>query len=214
MAGPISSAAERALGSAKWIFAVNALQKGIGFLLNQLLVLHTSTEVFGLAAIQLELLLSSLLFLSREGVRLVSLRAVVRTRRQRQLLVNLSWLPAALIAAFILCLIGSHTCLAQSGSAAALSSAALLTPTKHIDLSVVLMYSAGALLEACAEPGINLHLAERADVSPRLRAEVGATFVRSCATFLFVAHMDLGIYSTTPPQHSLTTYHKPTSVGG
>ena len=198
-----AAAGGAALGSAKWIFAVNALQKGIGFVLNQALVLHTSPEIFGLAAIQLELLLSSLLFLSREGVRLVSLRAVVRTRRQRQLLVNLSWLPAAFIASCILCLLAAHACSTQQSSSATAAAAALtpalLTPTKHIDLTVVIMYSVGALLEALAEPGINLPLASRADVAPRLRAEVAATFVRSCATFVFVARMGLGTSQLQPP---------------
>jgi len=66
--------------STKFLSGVSALvllqaaSRIITFLLNQALVRIASPSIFGTAAIQFELLLSSILFLCREGVRLALLR--------------------------------------------------------------------------------------------------------------------------------------------
>lgn len=52
----------------------------------------TSPEIFGAAAIQFELILSTILFLSREGVRTTILR--VKTPQPKEM--NLSFLPLAI----------------------------------------------------------------------------------------------------------------------
>jgi hypothetical protein len=72
----------------RWTMLFNMLQRVITFLLNQSMIAWTSPEIFGIAAISLELLLSTLLFLSREGVRLACLRETIVTLNQRQLIVN------------------------------------------------------------------------------------------------------------------------------
>jgi oligosaccharide translocation protein RFT1 len=57
------------LSGAKWNLIFTVLQKLISFTLNQSLYAYfgIGPEILGQAAIQLELLLSTLLFLSREG---------------------------------------------------------------------------------------------------------------------------------------------------
>lgn len=62
------------------------------FVLNQALIRMTSPEIFGAAAIQFELVLSTILFLSREGVRTAILR--VKTPGPKEM--NLSFLPLAI----------------------------------------------------------------------------------------------------------------------
>jgi oligosaccharide translocation protein RFT1 len=67
--------------SAKFLSGLSALvllqaaSRIVTFVLNQALVRLASPAIFGTAAIQFELLLSSILFLCREGVRLALLRA-------------------------------------------------------------------------------------------------------------------------------------------
>jgi oligosaccharide translocation protein RFT1 len=85
---------------ARWILFFNIFQKLLTFGMNQVIVRHSSPEVFGIAAVQLELLLSTLLFLSREGIRLALLRSVVTNRQCLTQFVNMSWLPAALVMVF------------------------------------------------------------------------------------------------------------------
>jgi len=58
------------LRGAKWSFVLSIVQRLVTFTANQGMLRLAGPEVFGVAAIQLELLLSSLLFLSREGLRL------------------------------------------------------------------------------------------------------------------------------------------------
>jgi hypothetical protein len=53
--------------STRTLYAVTVVQKVITFIFNNLIVRQTNPQIFGVAAVQLELLLSTMLFLSREG---------------------------------------------------------------------------------------------------------------------------------------------------
>ena len=75
---------------AKWFLLVNVLQRMTTFILNQSMISYTTPAVFGMAAISLELLLSSLLFLSREGIRVACIRETIVTSDERQRIVNVS----------------------------------------------------------------------------------------------------------------------------
>lgn len=75
---------------AKWFMFVNIIQRVITFALNQSMISWTTPEVFGMAAISLELLLSTLLFLSREGIRMACIRETIVTADERQRVVNVS----------------------------------------------------------------------------------------------------------------------------
>lgn len=59
------------------------------FVLNQALIRMTSPEIFGAAVIQFELILSTILFLSREGVRTTILRVKAPGPKE----MNLSFVP-------------------------------------------------------------------------------------------------------------------------
>lgn len=75
----------------------NVFQKLLTFGMNQIIVRYSTPEVFGIAAVQLELLLSTLLFLSREGIRLALLRSTLHNKISLQQFVNMSWIPALLV---------------------------------------------------------------------------------------------------------------------
>lgn len=82
------------------LVAVMALQRGMNFVMNQLLLRHVNPSVFGLASIPLDLLLNTALFLSREGFRLAlgrrTLVALSSDSLEFRQFVNLSWVPAGL----------------------------------------------------------------------------------------------------------------------
>lgn len=154
--------------------SLNACQKVVSFTLNQLLVRWTSPAVFGLASIQLELLLSTLLFLSREGVRLALLRETVTTLDQRQRFVNLSWVPALVLCAMSALVLLWQNLNTQSAGA------------------VVAMYCLGALAEALGEPWVNAYQ-NSSLVAPKMQAETTAVFAKSATTLVTVALWDMGI---------------------
>ncbi len=59
------------------------------FTLNQVLIRMASPEIFGAAAIQFELILSTILFLSREGIR----TTILRVKNPGPASMNLSFVP-------------------------------------------------------------------------------------------------------------------------
>jgi len=63
----LSDVHSKSRDSTRTIYAVAAIQKVITFTFNNLIVRQTNPQIFGVAAVQLELLLSTMLFLSREG---------------------------------------------------------------------------------------------------------------------------------------------------
>ena len=67
--------ASQFLAGASSLVLLQVLTRVVTFFLNQILVRLSTPQVFGTAAIQFELLLSTILFLSREGVRLALLRS-------------------------------------------------------------------------------------------------------------------------------------------
>ncbi|KAG8894470.1 Oligosaccharide translocation protein rft1, partial [Tulasnella sp. 417] len=74
-AGSEPSLSSKALGIASSLMLLQLLSRGVTFALNQALARLASPAVFGTASIQFELLSSTILFLSREGVRNALLRA-------------------------------------------------------------------------------------------------------------------------------------------
>ncbi|KAG8983504.1 Oligosaccharide translocation protein rft1, partial [Tulasnella sp. 427] len=70
-----SSLSSKAIGIASSLMLLQLLSRGVTFALNQALARLASPAVFGTASIQFELLSSTILFLSREGVRNALLRA-------------------------------------------------------------------------------------------------------------------------------------------
>lgn len=121
------------------------------FALNQALFRLASPTAFGAAAIQLELLLSTILFLSREGVRNALLRAPqfansksensnAQTRRR-----NLAFLPL---------LLGIPLALAASAGYGQLAGHEIKAQPRF-ELTVAI-YALAAVAELCSEPLYNV----------------------------------------------------------
>lgn len=151
-----------ATSGAGWMFFSSLLKKLMSFALKQVLIRQSNPALIGTAEIQLELLLASLLFLTRESIRGALMRVDGADRRQFQRLVNLSWVPAAVL---LLVNIAVATLLKDTWSDA-------------VPPAVVQLYCLGALLEAAGEP---LHNAFRNGLclAPGLNADAVAVFLGS-----------------------------------
>lgn len=154
---------------AKLILAANVAQKLITFTMNQVLLRWTTPEIVGQASIQLELLLSTMLFLSREGIRIACLRETVTNKEERAALVNISWIPC-----IVLCFFGL-VAIVFGGSGIS---------------TVMILYWSGACLESLGEPWFNVFqnaLIFRA----RLTSEMVAVFVRCVVSFVCVGYFQM-----------------------
>ncbi|KAF8885659.1 Rft protein-domain-containing protein [Infundibulicybe gibba] len=145
------SLVSRSFSSASSLVFLQLLSRLFTFSLNQALVRLVPPRAYGTAAIQLELLLSTILFLSREGVR----NALLRT----QATTSLSFLP--LILGFPLALATSISYARFAGQE---------TRSQPYFANAVGVYALAALLELLGEPMHNVSMAKlRTDI--RVRAE-------------------------------------------
>lgn len=79
---------------ASYLILLQLFTRVLTFTFNQLVLRHTSPQVFGFATIQLELLSSTILFLSREGFRIALQRQQQQQQTQDlQTTVNLAYIP-------------------------------------------------------------------------------------------------------------------------
>ena len=78
--------------SASYLIFLQLFTRLLTFAFNQLILRHTTPATFGFATIQLELLASTVLFLSREGFRI----ALQREQEAIQRTINLAFIPAGL----------------------------------------------------------------------------------------------------------------------
>ena len=181
-AAHMADTARVSLSSASSLVLLQLFSRVFTFILNQLLVRLVSPQVFGTAAIQFELLLSTILFLSREGVRNALLRASPteggkgeksRTKSSEQPLVNniallpvLLGIPITICSALIYLKTSSETTSAQP----------------HFRLSV-LIYAFAAFCELLSEP---LYIRAQNDLrfDVRVRAEGSAVAVKTVTAFL------------------------------
>ena len=195
----MTSSSYRMLAAATSIMAFNVVQRIITFVLNQVMISRTSPEVFGMAAISLELLLSTLLFLSREGIRLACLREKVISVTARQRLINLSWIPSLSLVTVVMSLLVLRSLWTTNNTE-------IMKPLGAFQLDIVLMYSLGAFLELCGEPWFNLFQCN-GKYEPRLKADTMAVFVRSITTCYTVAWLDLGVHGFGYAQMSYGLTH-------
>ena len=182
-----------AFSGMRMTLVVNFLQKIISFALNSILVSKTNPQIFGVAAVQLELLLSTLLFLSREGVRLAVLKEPTDSVEKRQKFINICWIPALLLllaSSAIICYLYFTSSLGSLVASGNVDDSQSQTQTASI--LVIFMYVIGAFLECAGEPWINLYQSNLI-FSPRLAADTTALCVRSVSTFVTVAILDMGV---------------------
>ncbi|SJL06494.1 uncharacterized protein ARMOST_09833 [Armillaria ostoyae] len=164
---------QASFGSALPLIWLQLGSRLFSFLLNQALLRMATPSAFGTAAIQFELLLNTILFLSREGVRI----ALLRVKKSGPSITNVSFVP------FLLgCPVALATCYLYTRFAGEETSS---QPYFH---SAVIFYVIAALLELLKEP---MHNATMADLNTgvRLRAE-GIAIVGKSATTFFVLLLD------------------------
>ena len=135
-----------ALKSATSLMGLQVFSRFVSFALNQALVRLATPDVYGTVSIQLELLLNTILFLSREGFRNALLRTESPKASQSQpkddiLVSNLSLLPVYL---------GVPVSIITSGSYLRLASAE--TKSQSFFRETVVLYTVVAVLELVSEP--------------------------------------------------------------
>lgn len=174
---------ERQLGkssltNASSLVLLQLFSRAFTFGLNQALVRLATPQTFGTAAIQFELLLSTILFLSREGVRNALLRSSVKGQKKDSnvaLTENISLIPVFLGVPI-------------SGLAALVyvQSASTTTASQpHFHLSVA-VYALAAILELLSEP-LYIRAQNELRLNVRVRAEGAAVVFKAVVTFLVLA---------------------------
>ncbi|RDX47405.1 Rft-1-domain-containing protein [Lentinus brumalis] len=168
------------LASGRSLVLLQLFSRIVTFVLNQALVRLVSPQVFGTTSIQFELLLSTILFLSREGVRNALLRAQTSSGAEQSssrdasspLVTNISLLPVFL---------GIPTAL---GSALLYigSSSSTTSSQPHFQASVAL-YVVAALFELLSEP-MYIRTQNELRFRVRVRAEGTAVMLKTITTFL------------------------------
>jgi oligosaccharide translocation protein RFT1 len=151
-----------ALAQTAYLVGLQLFSKPLTFALNQILLRYTRIDQFGVAAVQLELLLSTILFLSREAVRSTLCRVDLsddktitntKTDKARQLLrrrwrqfLNFSWDPLLLGLPITTLLLTWLLLFHHSTTTTATHQ------TDTIATGVVINYALAALLELAVEP--------------------------------------------------------------
>ncbi|KAJ7273072.1 Rft protein-domain-containing protein [Mycena rebaudengoi] len=163
----------RQLTSLIWL---QVLSRGVTFLLNQALVRLASPRAFGTAAIQFELVLSTILFLSREGVRNALLRVKQNAKDGSWNAGNLSFLPLG---------IGLPLALATTFGYA--HFAGQETRNQSGFHSGIAVYALAAVMELWCEPMHNQATAEM-KMHVRVRAEGTGVMCKTLVTFLVLLY--------------------------
>src|SRR6266851_8361792 len=161
------------LTSISSLIGLQLSSRAFTFILNQALVRLATPQTFGTATIQFELLLSTTLFLSREGVRIALLRQ--QKTVSPHLVRNISLLPAYL---------GVPIAVALAVLYAA-TSAPVVRAQSHFHLSVSI-YALAAAIELAAEP-MYIRAQNELRVDVRVRAEGVAVFLKTLVTFFGLA---------------------------
>ncbi|KAG6853215.1 hypothetical protein C0991_006118 [Blastosporella zonata] len=166
------SLAQDSFRSASSLMGLQLFSRLFTFVLNQAMFRLAPPRAYGTAAIQFELLLSTILFLSREGVR----NALLRVKSAGPGTRNLSVLPV---------LLGFPLALVTAWGYAHFAGAEV-RGQEHFKTSIAL-YAGAALLELMSEPMHNLAMAElRTGV--RVRAEGLGITAKTVVTFLVLVY--------------------------
>ncbi|KAF8583415.1 Rft-1-domain-containing protein [Ramaria rubella] len=177
---PSSKLLSASLSSASSLVLLQLFSRLFTFALNQALVRLASPQTFGTAAIQFELLLSTILFLCREGVRNALLRAHPPPNRQDtntspDLVANISRLPI---------LLGIPIAIVTAALYVTASSPST-TAQPYFHVSVAL-YALAAFLELASEP---FYIRAQNDLrfNIRIQAEGLAIVSKTIVTFTLLA---------------------------
>ncbi|KAG1754150.1 Rft protein-domain-containing protein [Suillus lakei] len=178
------------------LFSLMGLQLGsrlLTFVLNQALLRLASPQAYGTVAIQFELILSTILFLSREGVRNALLRAWPRntTIHTQGSISNDDHVPALTNLSALPIILGLPVSLATAVVYATLASRNVRhQPYFHVALSA---YVFAALSELFSEPMHNRAMGE-VRTGARVRAEGLGITCKTLVTYLIL------LYDSTRPE--------------
>ena len=145
--------------------------KILSFVLSQMTIRLVDPVLFGMAAIKLDLLLSSILFLSREGFRLALTRNDNSTKKMDMknqtpdMVIDVAWLtvPVGIVLSFAALLIHLKSC-----------------DPFQIDYQMAgCLYCFAAMVESFAEPLVILYAFREMDVKTRAAAEASAALVKA-----------------------------------
>lgn len=165
---PIPSSIGTALSTGRNLVLLQLLSRVLTFALNQGLVRLAPPEVFGTAAIQFDLIYSTILFLSREGIRNALLRSSSGNSNN-----SLARLPLRVGLGVATAVVGIYL---YSSDGATINQ-----PGFHLALG---LYVVSALLELGVEP---MYIASLRSDPPKLRvrvqAEGGLAIIKALVTF-------------------------------
>ncbi|KAF9451311.1 RTF domain-containing protein [Macrolepiota fuliginosa MF-IS2] len=160
------------LSSVAALIGLQLFSRLFTFILNQALIRMTSPEIFGAAVIQFDLILSTILFLSREGVRTTILR--VKNPGPREM--NMSFVP-----------VGVGVPLAGGIAWGYARWAREELRGRPFFGGAVGVYGAAAVVELLTEPFHNLSMV-RLKTNVRVRAEGAGITAKSVVTFLVLLY--------------------------
>ncbi|KAJ3562537.1 hypothetical protein NP233_g9508 [Leucocoprinus birnbaumii] len=160
------------LSSVAVLIGLQLFSRLFTFILNQALIRLTSPEIFGAAAIQFDLILSTILFLSREGVRTTILR--VKSPGPKEL--NLSFMPIA-----------AGIPLASAIAWTYASYAGEELRTRAYFREAVGVYALAAVVELLTEPFHNLSMTQL-KTNVRVKAEGSGITAKSVVTSLVLLY--------------------------
>lgn len=171
---PSTRPASNPLLTARSLVLLQLLSRILTFTLNQSLLRLASPSVFGTAAIQFDLVCSSILFLSREGIRNALLRksdVEVEPKSQAQIhALSIAPLQLGMVVAPLIT--GLYLW----------SSSQSTTSQQGFHLSLIL-YVASALIELSIEPCyIQVHRSSPPKINVRVQAEGGMAIVKAIVT--------------------------------
>ncbi len=162
------------LASASSLVLLQLISRVFTFVLNQLLVRLVSPQVFGTAAIQFELLLSTILFLSREGTRNALLRAGKGSSTLATIQGNIALLPV--LFGIPITIFSTVTYLYASSDTT--------TSQPHFTLSVII-YALAAFCELLSEP-LYIRAQNELRFDVRVRIEGTAVFAKTTVAFIIL----------------------------
>ncbi|ORX86142.1 Rft-1-domain-containing protein [Anaeromyces robustus] len=182
-----------------YLFLLQLFSRSITFILNQILLRFTTAKVLGIVNIKLELILETILFISREGIRMALLRSKSSSEEidkkneednnksekdkksiKEELLlpiqkaVNLSYIPI-IIGCSLTILVTCYFNRKQNSNEDSNSS--------------IILYSVAALIELVSEP---LYILTQYYLmfNIRVKAEGVAVFIRSISSFIFTIYLN------------------------
>ncbi|TFK69820.1 Rft-1-domain-containing protein [Pluteus cervinus] len=155
------------VAAARSLVALQLFSRLFTFVLNQALLRLATPKVYGTAAIQFELMLGTILFLSREGVR----NALMRAKTQTPSVTNISIIPAIIGAPLGLLIPCVY-----------MSSARADAKEQPYFYTSVIIYAIAAFIELFCEPMHNKAMAELQTII-RVKAEGLGITIKAMVTF-------------------------------